>query len=114
MLRQMAELFAAELDGPLSYYNSRFGQSYLVLTCCRMLHTLRTGAVRSKYAGMQWALTALDPDWHRLIRGAWLEREGVRYCIKIRQRARDRALRETQQFLEYGVGVAKKMHDAEN
>ncbi|MFN2114252.1 MAG: aminoglycoside adenylyltransferase domain-containing protein, partial [Anaerolineae bacterium] len=94
MLVEMAHLFEADLDGPLSYWTSRFGQSYAVLTCCRMLHSLQTGTVRSKREGMLWALKAVDAEWHQVIRDAWREREGVRHCVKIRQRARAESLGE--------------------
>lgn len=61
MMRCIADQFAADINGPLSYWTSRFGQSYAVLTYCRMLHTLEIGTVRSKLAGMEWALETLMP-----------------------------------------------------
>jgi hypothetical protein len=52
--------------GPMS----RWKQTLLVLSYCRMLHTLATGRVSSKRAAGEWALGALDPEWTRLIQGA--------------------------------------------
>ena len=103
LMRYISDLFAADLNGPLSYWTSRFGQSYTVLTYCRMLHTLKTGTVQSKLAGMNWALQNLDPKWAKFIKQAWKERKGVRHMVKIRQRALQPALEETMAFIKYAV-----------
>ena len=50
---QVMKLFEDEIDRPLSFFNSRFGQSFAVLTYCRMLHTLHTGTVQSKKAASE-------------------------------------------------------------
>lgn len=42
-------------------------QPYMVLTLCRMLYTLESGAVVSKPVAASWAQTALDERWHDLI-----------------------------------------------
>jgi len=97
------QLFEDEIDRPLSFFNSRFGQSFTVLTYCRMLHTLHTGTVQSKKAGMQWAKQSLDPKWANLIEQAWQEREGVRFMLKIRQRAETVLLYETLKFIQHAV-----------
>jgi hypothetical protein len=60
-MRRAADDFATEIDGPLTTWTSRFGQSFAVLSYCRMLHTLRTGAVKSKLADMKWARRFTDP-----------------------------------------------------
>jgi predicted nucleotidyltransferase len=103
LIRHIAVQFAADINGPLTYWTSRFGQSYAVLIYCRMLHTLQTGAVQSKLAGMKWALETLDPSWTNLIQEAWTERKGVRHGIKIRQRADALALKETHEFIQYVI-----------
>jgi hypothetical protein len=72
-----------------------------------VLYTLETGTVRSKLSGVRWALEALDPAWAELIRTAWEEREGVRYCIKIRQRAAESALAQTRDFVKYAVAESE-------
>lgn len=95
--------FEDEIDRPLSFFNSRFGQSFTVLTYCRMLHTLHTGTVQSKKVGMQWAKQVVDPKWAKLIDQAWSEREGVRFGTKIGQRAELPLLRETLEFITYAV-----------
>ena len=106
-LRLTLDGFVAAIASPLSFWNSRFGQAFAVLNSCRVLHTHRTGTVLSKRAGATWAKQTLDRTWTGLIDQAWAEREGVRHCIKIRQRADDRALQETLAFLEYLAGEAR-------
>ena len=93
--------FADEIDRPISFWNSRFGQSFTVLHFCRMLHTLHTGRVESKLAGIQWAQQIVESKWTGLIRQAWNEREGVRFGTKRYQRADPKLLYETLEFLQY-------------
>jgi predicted nucleotidyltransferase len=100
---QVMEMFEKEIDQPLSFFNSRFGQSFFVLTYCRMLHTLYTGTVQSKKAGAAWARQSLDSRWASLIDQAWKEREGVRFGEKIAQRAEAALLSETLAFIQYAV-----------
>lgn len=100
---QNIELFTSELDRPLGFCNSRFGQSFFVLTYCRMLHTLNTGTVQSKRAGVTWAKQFVDPKWVPIIEQAWKERDGVRFGVKIGQRAESTVLYETLDFMRYAV-----------
>lgn len=100
---QVMKLFQDEIDGPIGFFNSRFGQSFTVLTYCRMLHTLRTGTVQSKKAGAEWAKEFLEPKWISLIERAWIEREGVRFGVKIRQRADSSLLLETLEFIKCAI-----------
>ncbi|OGO38195.1 MAG: hypothetical protein A2W35_08755 [Chloroflexi bacterium RBG_16_57_11] len=53
------------------HYNNRFYQGFIVLSYCRMLHSLHTGEVRSKRCGAEWAKANLDPAWAGLIDRAW-------------------------------------------
>ena len=46
---------------------NRWKQPYLVLTLCRILHTLQAGVVGSKRESAEWALDALAPEWTALI-----------------------------------------------
>jgi aminoglycoside adenylyltransferase-like protein/nucleotidyltransferase-like protein len=98
---KLKSAFLAEIDQPLAWFNTRFGQSFAVLTCCRMLHTLEIGAVNSKRAGAEWAERSLRTEWHELVRQAWAEREGVRFGLKIRQLADTESLEETARFIAY-------------
>ena len=100
---QVMKLFEDEINRPLSFFNSRFGQSFTVLTYCRMLHTLHTGTVQSKNAGAKWAKQFVEPKWVNIIDQAWHEREGVRFLAKIHQRAELTSLHETLDFIKYAV-----------
>ncbi len=59
---KVLQYFRGEMNAPLSFGNSRFGQPFYILTICRMLQTLHTGSVQSKKAGAEWAKTSLDPN----------------------------------------------------
>ena len=100
VMLQVLKLFEDEIDRPLSFFNSRFGQSFTVLTYCRMLHTLHTGTVQSKKAGVKWARQFVDPRWIKIIDQAWKEREGVRFGVKIGQKAELTLLHETLEFIK--------------
>ncbi|HLO13508.1 MAG TPA: aminoglycoside adenylyltransferase domain-containing protein [Anaerolineales bacterium] len=100
-MHQVMKVFQDEINRPLSFWNSRFGQCFAVLTYCRMLHTLHTGTVQSKKAGVKWAKEFVEPKWVKLIDQAWNEREGVRFGVKIGQRAEASLLYETLEFIKY-------------
>jgi predicted nucleotidyltransferase len=95
--------FEESLDQPLNFFNSQFGQSFVVLTCCRILHTLHTGEVHSKKAGVIWAQQTVDPAWRNFIESAWTDREGVRFGAKIGQRADEELLEKTLKFIQYAL-----------
>lgn len=100
---QVLKLFEDEINRPLSFFNSRFGQSFAVLTYCRMLHTLQTGTVQSKKAAVKWAKQFVNPQWVKIIDQAWNEREGVRFGTKISQRSETTLLYETLEFIKYAI-----------
>jgi len=108
-IKKLRTHFVAEIDKPLGYFNTRFGQSFTVLTCCRMLHTLQSGAVQSKLAAVQWAEQSVDAEWHELIRQAWAERKGVRFCLKVRQHADVKLLQETARFIGYAQNEGENL-----
>ena len=106
---QVLKLFEDEINRPLSFFNSKFGQSFAVLTYCRMLHTLHTRTVQSKKAGVKWAKQFVEPKWVKIIDQAWHEREGVRFGVKIGQRAELTLLDETLEFIKYAVAQIDKI-----
>ena len=106
-IRELKSHFVAEIDQPLRWFNTRFGQSFAVLTCCRMLYTCKSGTVQSKLSGVKWAEQSLEPAWCELIRKAWTERMGVRSGDKVRQRAQTRLLLETAKFIAYAESLAE-------
>jgi Domain of unknown function (DUF4111)/Nucleotidyltransferase domain len=106
-IEELTSRFVSEIDRPLAWFNTRFGQSFAVLTCCRMLHTSRSGTVQSKLSAAKWAEQSLDPRWGELIREAWTERIGVRFGHKVRQQAETRLLHETAKFMAYVQGLTR-------
>ena len=108
MLTSIARLkihFVSEIGKPLAYFNTRFGQSFAVLTCCRVLHGFQTGAVQSKRSSVLWAAQSLETEWRELIARAWEERKGVRFSAKIRQPAKVELLQGTARFITYAQNV---------
>ena len=61
------------LNNPNGIYD-RGGQSYIVLTLCRILYTLQFGDVVSKLVAARWAQEALGENWVTLIDRAWVGR----------------------------------------
>ena len=85
---------------PLTSY-SRRGQGVVVLSYCRMLHTLETGSVSTKPAAGDWALGALDPEWASLIRQALADRPDP--WAKVLEPATPDAIRRTMAFIDYAL-----------
>jgi hypothetical protein len=106
-IHELKNHFVAEIDQPLGWFNTRFGQSFAVLSCCRMLYTCKSGTVQSKLSGVKWAEQSLDPAWGELIRKAWTERMGVRFGDKVRQPAQTRLLHETAKFIAYAQSLTE-------
>jgi len=102
-MQQLMKAFNEAIRQPLNFLNSQFGQSFIVLTYCRMLHTLHTGEVKSKKAGAKWAEQFVAHEWRKLIGRALYDREGVRFGVKIGQRVDEELLCETLEFIEYAV-----------
>lgn len=69
------ELAARRAAGDALAFN-RWAQPYIVLFACRVARTLESGTIVSKAAAGAWALAALDPRWHGLIRAALDDRPG--------------------------------------
>jgi hypothetical protein len=106
-LQKLKRHFVAAINQPPGWFNMRFGQSFAVLTSCRMLHTCQTGTVQSKLSAMSWAEQSLDPTWRELIRQAWTERIGVRFGDKVRQPAETSLVHETAKFIAYAQSLGE-------
>jgi predicted nucleotidyltransferase len=52
-------------------------QPYMILTCCRVLYTLRYGTIMPKTTSAKWALKTLDRQWHDLIADALAWHYGI-------------------------------------
>ncbi|MCI0699190.1 DUF4111 domain-containing protein [candidate division KSB1 bacterium] len=86
--------------------NNQWAQPFVVLSYCRMLHTLQTGRVESKPAGAQWAKGALDSCWAGLIQRAWEERSNP--SLKVRQKADQDDFKRTLNFIKYALAVSRQ------
>ncbi|MCO6433881.1 nucleotidyltransferase domain-containing protein [Nitrosomonas nitrosa] len=56
-------------------FSGMWYQSFAVVSYCRMLHTLATGRVHSKLAGVKWANVNLASSWHDFIHRAQANRK---------------------------------------
>jgi Domain of unknown function (DUF4111) len=78
---------------------SRRQQSLLVLSFCRVLHTIAAGRVSSKPEAGRWALQALDDEWAGLIRRALDDRPDQ--WGQVWQQADERIVERTLAFVDY-------------
>jgi predicted nucleotidyltransferase len=85
---------------------SRWKQPYIVLSLCRILHTLNSGTVASKTKAGEWALVALDHEWVPLIRQALDDRPDP--WGRVHQPADSQDVRRTVAFTDYSLGVASR------
>ncbi len=88
------------LNNP-SQINSCWYQSFVVVSYCRMLQTIETGEVRSKAAGVSWALANLNPRWAGLIQQAWDDRPDP--TAKGRMAANPELLDATLKFVRFAI-----------
>ena len=65
----LIDWWVPRLTDPAQLLRSDY-QAYAVLTMCRMLYTLATGAIVSKPAAARWTLENHDPRWRTLIHRA--------------------------------------------
>ena len=103
-VREKMKVWAAEVFAAPEAMNNRWYQPYAVLGYSRMLHTLHTGRVGSKWAGAEWAQHALDPQWADLIQRAWADRPNP--SLKVTQKVDSAELRRTLDFIHYALNVA--------
>lgn len=82
---------------------SPWRQPTLVLSYCRMLHTLSIGRVTSKREAGEWALGALDPEWATFIQGALDDRPDP--GARVHQPAEPETVERTLAFIDYALTV---------
>jgi predicted nucleotidyltransferase len=70
----LLQVWATDIFGDPGQLKEQGGQSYVVLSICRMLYTLQNGTVLSKAAAARWAQENLDSRWQPLIGRAWAGR----------------------------------------
>lgn len=104
----MREWGAQLLADTERWMGNRWGQPFVVLSYCRMLHTLHTGTVESKPAGVRWAVQALDRRWAGLIERAWGERQDQ--YAKVYQPADPEDVASTRAFVAYALERSQEPH----
>ena len=70
-MRGLLQIWSNEILAEPIWISQRGGQSYVVLSFCRMLYTLQHSAIVSKRAAARWAQETLGPQWSPLIERAW-------------------------------------------
>lgn len=90
-------------------FNNRFYQGFIVLSYCRMLHSLDTGTVESKAAGAEWAKRNLDPSWADLIDGTWSTRPDP--ARSVRQPADPEDFARTLKFIRYCIAESEQFYN---
>jgi predicted nucleotidyltransferase len=78
---------------------SRWKQPFLVLTLCRILHTIETGTVVSKRVAGEWSMATLELEWGPLIQRALDDRPNPKE--RVRQRASPADVEQTRAFVRY-------------
>jgi predicted nucleotidyltransferase len=81
-------------------------QPLVVLSYCRILHTIETGTVGSKREAGEWALNTLDAEWHALVGRALADRPDP--WAKVRRPADPQAVERTRAFVAYVAGLIKR------
>jgi len=92
------------LDDP-TQIDSFWLQAFAIVLYCRMLHTLHSGKVASKLAGVRWALDNLDASWSGLIRRAWAQRSNT--AIIFHQPPDLDEIRGTIEFVRYAIDLGR-------
>lgn len=103
-IRDTLTVWGRELLQDPEPFRNRFYQAFIVLNFCRMLHNLSEGRVDSKFAGVQWAIRALDKRWIRLIDYCWQERKDT--TISISQPADPVVFDHALSFVRYAIDEA--------
>ena len=94
------------LENP-GHFDNRFYQSFIVLSYCRMLHTLHTGRIESKRAGAEWAKANLDPSWAGLIDRTWAGRPVPE--VSVRTPADPADFQSTLEFVRHVIAMSQEV-----
>lgn len=101
-MRELIEEWLAPLIENPPHVRTRGYQSFLVLSTCRILYTLRHGDVVSKRSAALWGEEALDSRWTRLIKGAWIGRQNPD------ETPRPEDLTQTWSFIRYALEAVRR------
>ena len=99
--------WGGEILAKPEHFNNRFYQGFIVLSFCRMLHSLNTGAIQSKRRGAEWAKATLDPTWHDLIDRTWATRPVPEVSVRTPPDPVD--FQRTLAFVRYVTGLADEV-----
>lgn len=102
-VRQVLLDWAEEIHSDKYAISNRWAQPFAVVSCCRMLHTLATGRIWSKPAGVAWAKQNLDEKWIGLIDRALADRPNP--TLKFTLPADPHEVSATLDFLDYAIGL---------
>lgn len=100
VLRTMLDWGREILSGAYEL-ESRWAQTFAVLSYCRMLHTMAIGEIHSKPAGASWAKANLDVEWMDLIDDALSARPNQ--YENVYQPAKLAAVERTKEFICYAI-----------
>ena len=99
--------WGGEILATPEHYNNRFYQGFIVLSFCRMLHSLHTGEIQSKRRGAEWAKATLDPTWRDLIDHTWATRPVPE--VSVRTPADPADFQRTLAFVGYVTRLADEL-----
>jgi hypothetical protein len=103
-VRATMRTWADDISAGRYRVDNRWAQPFVVLSYCRMLHTLRTGRIGSKPAGARWATDELDARWSGLIQRAWDDRPDP--PRKVRMPADPAEVAATLEFMRYAIALS--------
>jgi predicted nucleotidyltransferase len=106
-VRQTMHEWGQEILSGTYQAKSRWAQPYLVLSYCRMLHTLETGHVFSKKAGGEWAIKKLPSEWRALIQQALDDRPDP--WERVYQPADPGDIQCTLDFIRYSLSITEQI-----
>jgi hypothetical protein len=106
-IRAVIHDWGGEILASPEHYNNRFYQGFIVLSFCRMLHSLHTGAIQSKRRGAEWARASLDSAWSDLIDRTWATRPVPE--VSVRTPADPLDFSHTLEFVRYVTGLAEAL-----
>ncbi len=105
-IRETMRDWGKEILAEPERFNNRFYQSFIVLSYCRMLHSLEIGNVGSKRAGAEWAKSNLDLAWIDLIDRTWDGRPNP--ALSVRTPADAKYFARTLEFVRFCVRVSEQ------
>ncbi len=98
--------WGGEILADPEHFNNRFYQGFIVLSFCRMLHSLHTGTIESKRRSAEWAKATLATAWHDLIDRTWDTRPIPE--VSVRTPADPTDFERTLAFVRYVTGLAEQ------